>query len=448
MQNQMNLRTNLMHRVLAWTGRWARAFLKRETSAPVQPPVYWDDSVSLALSNLVQDAETRASGRVQIISLADFRGAIGELWPKYEKHILIIAESTIGRMIGKGNTFIPQGDDAWLLLFPGLPEDNAQQRADAIAATLGEKLLGAQFTSHEVPMPAAAKLDLTGAVNADGSLNMEAVKSAISRIKQTQISKVAAASKSVTPVPARATAPGTISRSTAEQLKTFFRPAWCAETESVDTFFFRATGEAGRNVYADTAPPCNDATILDLTKAAVTAFTAMCDTGLQAKMAIPVPFSTLHGAALVEIQRLIARLPQRDRLLRLRLEVVRIPDDITADMLLPIREVFRPYVREVAFVVDLAQPHEQVLALDHIMLGADLTELQGATDEQIFQEMLMFRQRAGRRGTYVLGVNTRTLVKHAIHAGVHEIGGPVVGDDLKRLPHRTAIIHRDEITAP
>ena len=66
--------------------------------------VYWDDSVALTLSNLVQETETRASGRVQVISLADFREAVGELWAKYQSRILLIAESTISRMIGKGNT--------------------------------------------------------------------------------------------------------------------------------------------------------------------------------------------------------------------------------------------------------------------------------------------------------------------------------------------------------
>jgi len=110
---------------------------------------YWDDSVSLALTDLVQEAETRASGKVQVISLAEFRVAIGELWDKYESRILLIAESTISRMIGRGNTFIPQDKDTWLLLFPALPEAEALKRADAIASKIGEKLVGAQFT--EVP---------------------------------------------------------------------------------------------------------------------------------------------------------------------------------------------------------------------------------------------------------------------------------------------------------
>ncbi len=428
--------------------RWTRAFFKLDRNEPIPPRVYWDDDVTLALSNLVQETETRASGRVQVISLADFRAAIGELWDKYKSRILIITESTIGRMIGRGNTYIPQGEDAWLLLFPGLPEDRAQQRADAIAATIGEKLVGAQFTANETPLPTASKLDLSNARNADGSLNMDAVKAAISKIKQGQISKIAVSNRPAKAAPAPVAAAGKIMQSAIEQLTPFFRPAWCAETESVDTFFFRASSEDSANIYADTALPNNDATILDLTRGAVTAFRAMCASGLQAKMAIPVPFSTLHGAALTEIQRMIAALPQRERLMRLRLEVVRIPSDVTADMLLPIRELFRPYVREVAFMVDLAMPHDQVLALDHIVLGVDVTASIPTDEDHIFQEMLMFRQRAGRRPTYILGLNNRAQVKRAIGAGFNEMSSPTLCEDVRRLPHRVPIRHRDELLAP
>ena len=430
----------------AW--RWARKFAGRPAEDPVAR-VYWDDSVTLTLSNLAQETETRASGRVQVISLADFRASIGELWEKYQTKILIITESTIGRMMGKGNTYLPQGDDAWLLLFPGLPSDKAQQRADAIAASIGEKLMGAQFTAHEVPLPAASKLDLSGALNADGSLNMEAVKSAISKIRQAQISTVAANSRNIKTVPRAAVTPaGTVMRSAAEQYKPFFHQAWCAETESIDLFLFRAASETGQDVYAQDAPPMNDATVLDLTKSAAAAFVAMCETGLNAKMGLPVPFSALHGSALTEIQRLVANLRQRDRLLRLRLEVVQIPSQATADTLVAIRELFRPYVREVAFAVDLLSPNDQVLVLDHIMLGADAGALAGTSDEQLFQDMMIFRQRAGRRGTYVTGLQTRGHLRRAIGVGIAEVGGTALTQDVKRLPHRVTIVPREQLLAP
>ena len=450
MRSEFSNLLSSLRRALAWTARWARRFVGAKRDDTPHPRVYWDDSVSMTLSNLARETETRASGRVQLITLADFRAAIGDLWAKYENKILIIVESTIGRMIGKGNTYIPQDDDTWLLLFPGLSEDAAQQQADAIAASIGEKLLGAQFSAHEAPLPTASKLDLAGALNADGSLNMEAVKAAISRVRRAQTSEIAAGDGPARTTAARApvSPSGTLVRSSAEQLKPFFRPAWCAETESIDTFFFRANADTGIDVYSDRAPAINDATVLDLTKTAAAAFVAMCDSGLQAKMAVPVPFDTLKGSAVRDIQRLIANIPQRDRLLRLRLEVVRIPSDATADTLVAIRELFRPYVREVAFMVDLRFPHDQVLVLDHIMLGVDLTDTAIPDEEVLFQEMLMFRQRAGRRGTYVLGLNTRGNLTRAINAGINEIGGGTLLEDIKRLPHRVSIVHREEISAP
>jgi len=436
---------NAARQTAAKAASWARRAFGREQQELARARVYWDDSVSLTLTSLVQETETRASGRVQVLSLVDFRDAVGDLWDKYQDKILIIAESTIARMIGRGNTFIPQGEDAWLLLFPGLDEDKAEQRTDAIASAIGKKLVGAQFTSHELPLPAAAKLDLNGAFNADGSLNMDAIRTAISKVRQTQIARVVA--QRAKPTPPRAPI-STLQRSTATQLKPLFRSAWCAETQNIDTFFFRAFNDSGVNIYDPDAPPVGDATIVDLTKNAAALFTALCDSGLQAKMAIPVPLATLQGPALPEIQRIIAGLPQRDRLMRLRLEVVRIPDSVTPEMLVPIREIFRPFVREVAFMVDLVAPNPQVLVLDHIMLGVDLGSKTTRSDEDVFQEMLMFRQRAGRRATYILGLHSRGHLIHALRAGFSEIGGPALHEDTRRLPLHITHMTREDLLAP
>jgi hypothetical protein len=445
MKNLMSSLRQSFRRARAWTQHLLAGHADEQE---IQPRVYWGDDVALALSNLAQETETRASGKVQVITLADFREAVGELWDKYQSRILLIAESTIGRMIGKGNTYIQQGEDAWILLFFGLNESDAQKRADAIAANLGEKLLGAQFSVEEPPLPATAKLDLADTLNADGSINMEALKASVSRIRQAQISKVVARSR--TPPAARpgASTIAPVPRSHADKLRTFYRPAWRAETENVDTFFFRAAPQGGVNIYSDDAPPTGEATIIDLTKTAAADFVAMCDAGLQAKLSLPLPFEMLQGQAFPEIKRIISNLKQRDRLLRLRVEIVRIPANATADVLVAMREAFRPFVREVAFLVDLNVPNEQALVPDHIMLGADVTTAPATSDEAIFQSMLMFRQRAGRRGTYILGLHGRTQIVRAVSAGMAEIGGTTFMEDVKRLPHRISVLARDEIMTP
>ncbi|MGE3332752.1 MAG: hypothetical protein AB7I36_03855 [Rhodospirillaceae bacterium] len=418
--------------------------------------VYWDDGVALALTDIVQEAETRASGRVQVITLGEFRAAIGELWDKYEARILLIAETTISRMIGKGNTFIPQDKDTWLLLFPALSEPEALKRADAIAARIGEKLVGAQFTEVPPPLPEASKLDLSSALNADGSLNLERVKTAVENVRQATSLGVGAAKGAIKKIvkPARpAPPPAAIvpakadlsAKSELTQLAISFRPAWNAETQSLSSYFFRAAKPDGSDVFAAGSTPPNDATMLDLLGAAAKAFSEMCERGLRATLTIPIALSTLRGPALSEIQKLIANLPQRDRLMHLRLEITHIPPRIGAESLVPLRELFRPYTRDVAFLLDPFALADQVLALDHIVVGIEMPRNARYSDDEIFQAMLVFRQRAGRRQTYALGLSSRLQVAHAVTANIAEIGGAGVAGDAKKLPDQVTVIRRQDL---
>src|SRR5437868_6002196 len=81
-----------------------------------RPAGYWDHDIEMTLTSLVRESETRASGRVQLLSLASFRDDIGELWDQYQDRILMIADTTIARRLGRGNTYIVQDEETWLLL--------------------------------------------------------------------------------------------------------------------------------------------------------------------------------------------------------------------------------------------------------------------------------------------------------------------------------------------
>ncbi len=414
--------------------------------------VYWDDGVALALTDLVQEAETRASGRVQVITLGGFRDVIGELWDKYEQRILLITETTIARMIGKGNTFIAQDKDTWLLLFPALSEPEALQRADAIAARIGEKLVGAQFTEVPPPLPETSKLDLSGALNADGSLNIERVRAAVENVRRAT-SLGPGAGKGAIKKPAKPPRPAGIvpaksdlsAKSEVTQLTVSFRPAWNAETQSLSSYFFRAAKPDGSDIFAPGTAPPNDATMLDLLAAATRAFSEMCEQGLRATLTIPIPLPTLRGPACPEIQKLIANLPQRDRLMHLRVEITHVPARIGAESLVPIRELFRPYTRDVAFLLDLFAPADQVLALDHVVVGIELSRNTRHSEDAIFQAMLVFRQRAGQRRTYALGLASRSQVAHAVTANIAEVGGTGVAADVKKLPDQVTVIRRQDL---
>lgn len=413
-------------------------------------PVYWDDDVALTLTDLAQESETRASGRVQVITLAAFRSSIGDLWGKYEARILLITETTISRMIGRGNTFIPQDKDTWLLLFPRLPETEALARTDAIAAKIGEKLVGAQFTETPPPLPEASKLDLDGALNADGSLNVERLKTAVESVRRTAgglpplavaPKRPARAVRPVTPRPAAIIPAG----SKAANLTTVFRPAWNAETQCIDSFFLRALNAEGTDIFSLRSPPPDDVTALKHLENSARAFSELCERGLRAVLTVPVPFTTLQGPLGHEVQRLITNLRQRERLMYLRLEVTHIPERVGAETLVAVRELFRPYTRGVAFFLDLFALSEQALALDHVTLGAEIPRATPHSDDDAFQAMLVFRQRAGRRPTYLLGLHSRAQVAHAVTAGITEVSGSGVVAETTKLPDQVVVINKQDL---
>lgn len=408
--------------------------------------VYWDDGVALTLQNLAQETETRASGRVQVITLADFRASIPDLWDKYKDRILIIAESTISRMIGKGNTFIPQGDDAWLMLFTAASDDEAQARTDAIAAKIGEKLMGARFSPEAPPLPTTAKLNLNSAMRADGSIDLDAVKAAVDKARRAQAAFAPSPAVATPPKPARpkaipATAP-------APEFTISFRLAWCAETQSIDTFTVRALNDVGVNIFADTAPAVSPLMAVAVLRHGAALFRTMCAAGVRAKFCIPIPFSVLDTPALGEIQQVINEINQQQRLLQLRIVVMRVPARSSLDQLAAARELFRPFVREVAFAIDPFLLQGQALALEDVVLCADISGKDIRNENEFLQAMQLLRQRAGGRIVHVTGLQSHKQLTSAVNAGIDEVSGSAVHDDLKVLPASVMVVRRQDLLLP
>ena len=208
--------------------------------------------------------------------------SLGDAWDRYKKKVLIIAENTIGRMIGKGNTYIPQDEDSWLLLMPALSEHEAQLKADEIAMVLGEKLVGERFEEKEPPLPQTAKVDLAQALNPDGSFNSTAMRNAVKRARLTLAAKDARRSvKELDQIKANAkplekplgTAASFSQASLFPSLTLAYRQMWQSDTESFSAFALRAFTDTGEPVFGPNAPATvqsalNDATIIDLAKAA------------------------------------------------------------------------------------------------------------------------------------------------------------------------------------
>lgn len=435
--------------------------------AEARPRVYWDNDISLTLGNLVKETETKASGKVQVISLAAFRESIGDLWERYQSKVIMIAETSIARRVGRGNIYIALDEDSWLLLFSRADEDQAQSRADAIAAAIGEKLMGARFALEEIPLPAAQKLGLTDILNDDGTVNLDSMRAEVAKIKAAQ----RAQAKPVAPSHARkvkegkapARSPRLVVRSRAlpsaapappvapaeepsrfEGLTLRYRPAWNAESQSVNTVLFRAYTPEGVSVTDDDSAALNDATALDVVRAGLKAFAEMRKAGLPILFCLPLPVGAFSIRALGEARALIAAIPRDDRFGHLRLDLRRLPR-ANPEKLVALRELFRSYVRGVTFPINPFTGIEAMLAIDHVSYVADVTRESGCTDAEMFEVMLQLKNRAGTRAVAVTGLRKRGHLAKAVAAGVAEVSGPALMEESKHMPERVQRLPRESL---
>jgi hypothetical protein len=423
-------------------------------------PATWDADLELSLAKLVTDTETRASGRVQVLTLAHLRSELGDGWDTYKSKVILIAETTIGRMIGKGNTYIPQDEDSWLLLMPSMPEAEAEACADAIARSLGEKLIGARFVETEAPLPQTAKVDLAAAFNPDGTFNSAALKMAVKRARIVLAAKDvhrASAELDKNAKPAKAinfaTTASFAQASLFPKLTLTYRPQWDSATESFSTFVLRAFTDMAEPVFGPGVPEhiqkaLNDATIIDLAKAAFADFTAMTQKNMRATYVLPVPFPVMTRKLGAVFMRALSALPQKERLLHMRIELVNVPPQTPVGTLVDVREIFRGRVKDVAFLMDLAAIQDNVMALDHVSLGVESRTDAGLPDTELVSLMNSFRRRAGARRSYIMGLRSRTLAAAAVQMGYDEISGTGIIDDRRDLPDRISVAYKQDLLRP
>ena len=171
---------------------------------------------------------------------------------------------------------------------------------------------------------------------------------------------------------------------------------------------------AGESVFDDPGPTLNETTAIDVVRAGLDAYAAMRRAKLRAKFMLPLPASALSTRSLSEVQRWITEVPREERLLTLRLVFSRIPTRATTEQLIALREVFRPYAREVVFPVNPFAPLDPAAALEHIVALADVTSAVDCSDDAFSDLMTRFKSRGGNRVTCVLGLRRRSHLVQAL----------------------------------
>jgi len=175
---------NRLTRPLAAIGRRLTTREEEDAAQTATPSVPFDDrlvddSFTLTLEEMLAEDAGRFQVKLQIISLVQFREAVGEKWNRLSEKVMLIAEGVIAQHLGAGNVCGRQGQDFFVLLFRSVPHAEGRRRAILIAQELGTRLLGNQFIAGDQPLALAAELDLADAVGPDGRLKPAALADAI-----------------------------------------------------------------------------------------------------------------------------------------------------------------------------------------------------------------------------------------------------------------------------
>lgn len=153
------------------------------TEAAHAPARLTEDTFRLFTEQLAREEAGDFQIKLHIISLVEFREAVGSQWYKVADKVMMIAEGVINLHLGAGNLFGRQGSDFFVLIFRTCDNMEGRRRAVAIAQELGTRLVGDQFVGLERPLALAAEVDLDSGLNDDGSLNLGAVHQAVTQIR-------------------------------------------------------------------------------------------------------------------------------------------------------------------------------------------------------------------------------------------------------------------------
>ncbi|WP_239988703.1 hypothetical protein [Paramagnetospirillum kuznetsovii] len=154
-----------------------------QSSAEQASDAIVDDNFTLALEAMLSEDEARFQTKLQVISLVEFREAVGSKWHRLSEKVMMIAEGVINLHIGHGNVYGRRGQDLFVLLFRNVPDAEGRRRAVLIAQELGTRLVGAQFVGNERPLALAAELTIEVALAPHGVLNLDAIHDAIGEVR-------------------------------------------------------------------------------------------------------------------------------------------------------------------------------------------------------------------------------------------------------------------------
>jgi GGDEF domain-containing protein len=411
------------------------------------------------------------AGRLRVISLADFRHAVGDKWPRLTDKVTMIAEQLIRRQIGSGNLFRRVDEETWLLLFPRVSPDQARHIAVAIAQEISRHLLGERCVGGERPLAVAAHLAVADAIDESGRVLTMAVRQAVeqSRALFDHLSPCAPAAlqarvaslegvkqrhrgvaqwtpilmehaedqpeepwQAVGPMPADA------------HLSLLWRPTWVAEREAIAAYCARVarTDHPGDPpLEGPMAYPVKDevtAFILDRFVAAVGMRDLLRANSRGSVIIVPLTWECLAGEHRAEVVAPFADVAADIRQRRVQVEICRIPDSADVESINRVVTALRSLCGGVLLRLRLSSPLLcRVDELGEAKIGLDLSELrphERMNDDRLMSilEMLQGSANDAGLGCYVWSARRRRVVGGVVCGGFQMVNGPGLMKDVGR----------------
>ncbi|MBR9972454.1 hypothetical protein [Magnetospirillum sulfuroxidans] len=153
--------------------------LARKAARRVDSDSLTSEDFRLAMEQVLREDQGRFGTKLHVVSLVEFREAVGERWARVSDKVMMIAEGVITKHLGSGNLFARQGTDFFTLVFRTCSADEGRIRAHTIAQELGTRLVGDQFQGIDRPLALSAEMDIADALQIDGTLNHPAIQRAV-----------------------------------------------------------------------------------------------------------------------------------------------------------------------------------------------------------------------------------------------------------------------------
>jgi len=113
-----------------------------------------------ALGHRARAAGARLGGaNVRLIGLGRARHSLGERWPRFQRHIALVCESTIDHELGPGDVAMATKTGDYLVCFACDDEAEADRRADRLQARIDRRLFGEEGGRLRATRGADAALD-------------------------------------------------------------------------------------------------------------------------------------------------------------------------------------------------------------------------------------------------------------------------------------------------